>query len=498
MFRLTWCAWLAALLAGPAAFGAGQNEAPADQWGGTYQDAQVTLELKAKPGGGYEGMILFQGQKFPLKARGGADQLSGSFRTENGSFDFTAARDGDAVSLATGGKTYQLKRQSVNPLGAVSPSANPLGAAASPPPTGASGGASGGAPKGYSVASATDSGKKLLAHKPDVTSLETALAGAVQDLSQWFDARPAVKAAFADAKEHRRGGAPFTATLKSKPVKGLIYCVIGDSGADITVTYCRADAPASEWAKLSSGADATAGAAVPDIQMQEYAFPDGTGSIGLPAGWKTGAQTCIQGVRIAGPAAQVVTLGQSYSVNTPDSFIVRNQIQMAAQARQMGFPPPKPIEMLVAPYTGPVDALKNLVPQLSKMSQTRGGPAITLNKILEPAKPAQAAFPNGQAAEVYFAFTQTTGGVPTPYRAGARIETWPLGPGAWSVYITELAAPDASFDKDFPVMLAIVHSLKTDSQAVQRETGRAIQAQNANPTFARWEAAGPVCRHLRA
>jgi hypothetical protein len=241
-----------------------------------------------------------------------------------------------------------------------------------------------------------------------------------------------------------------------------------------------ADSPASEWAKLSGGTNAPAVAAAPAIKMEEYAFPDGTGTIQLPAGWKTSARTCIQGVRIEGPAGQIVTLGQSYSVNTPDSFIVQNQIQMAAQARQMGFPPPKPIEMLVAPYTAPAEALKNLVPQFSQMSQTRGGPAITLDKILEPPKPVQAGFPNGQAAEVYFAVTRITGGVPTRYRSRARVETWVIGQGAWSMYVTELAAPDASFDKDLPVMLAIAGSLKMDSQAIQRETGRAIQAQNQN------------------
>jgi hypothetical protein len=469
MFRLTFCACLAALLAGSAAGGADKSVAPAGQWAGTYRDAQVTLELKTKPDGAYEGAILFSGQTFPLSARAAAGQLNGSFRTADGSFDFTATRAGDTVTLATGGKTYELKRPAANPLAATAPAVNPLAAAPG-----------GGAPAGYSVATVTDHGKKLVAHKAEAKSVPAALNSALQDMSRWFDSRPNATSAFADAKDHRRGGAPFTATLKGKPVKGLVFCVLGDTGADITVTYCRSDAPASEWAKLSNGTDSSAAAAVPGVKMEEYAFPDGTGSVQFPAGWKTSARTCIHGVRIEGPAGQWVTLGQSYSVNTPDSFIVQNQMQLAASARQMGFPPPKQIEMLVAPYTGPLDALKNLVPQLSRMSQTRGGPAVSLDKILEEPKPAQASFPNGQAADLYFAFTQTTGGVPAHYRSRSRIETWLIGTGAWSVYFTELVAPDASFDKDFPAMLAIATSLKLNSQAVQRETGRAIDAQNAN------------------
>ncbi|MGO8928530.1 MAG: hypothetical protein ACLQU3_16805 [Limisphaerales bacterium] len=258
----------------------------------------------------------------------------------------------------------------------------------------------------------------------------------------------------------------------------MVSCVLGDKGADIAVTYCRSDAPAAEWSRLSGGANSPAGAAGPAIKMAVYAFPDGTGTIQLPAGWKTGAQTCIHRVRVEGPAGQWVTLGQSYSVNTPGSFIVQNQKQLVARARQMGFPPPKPIEMLVAPYTGPVDALKNLLPQLSQMSQKRGGPTITLDKILEEPKPAQAGFPRGQASTVYFAVTRTKGGVPTRYRARAQIETWVVGQGAWSMYLSELVAPDATFDNDWPVMFAIAQSLKTDPQAVQRATDRSIQAQN--------------------
>jgi hypothetical protein len=469
MFRVTLCAYMAALLAGAGASGAAGDDAQADQWPGTYHDAQVILELIAKPAGDYEGKILFKGQTFPLTARGQAGQLSGTFRTADGSFDFTLTRSGDAVNLATGGKTYHLKSPATNPLAAGTPTSNPAAA-----DTGS------GPPTLYSVVASTESGKKLFVHKAEAKSVPAALGSALQDLSRWFDAKPNATGAFADAKEHRRGGAPFTATLKGQPIKGLVFCTLGDNGADITVTYCLASAPASEWAKLGSSGETTASASPPGIKLEQYDFPDGTGSIQLPAGWKTSARTCIQGVRIAGPAGQWVTLGQSYSVNMPKSFIVQNQLELAEQARRMGLPPPKQIEMFVAPYSGPADALKNLMPQISRMSQTHGGPAVRLDKFLEEPKPAQASFPNGQAAELCFAVVRTAEGVSTRYRSRARVETWVVGTGAWSMYFTELAAPEASFDKDLPTMLAIAHSLRMNSQAVQRETSRAIDAQNTN------------------
>jgi len=494
MFRSTVGACLSLMLVGAAALGSNILDEPKasrsgaadaaslDPWAGTYQDAQVTLELKANPAGGYGGMLRSQDRKYPVAARADGDQLIGAFQSSGGNFGFTATADGNTLKFITGGKTYRLQKQGVNPLGDSSSAANPLAAGASPAGPGPATGARGGAPVGYEVVVATDAGKKLVAHKAEAKSVPIALTTTLQDLARWFDGRPVAKGAFTDAKEHRRGGAPFTAKLNGQSVKGVILCDTGDQGADIAVTYCRADASASEWAKLSGGADASLGAAAPanSIKTETYAFPDGTGTIQLPAGWKTSARTAIQAIVVEGPAGQFVTLGQSSSVNTPDSFIVQNQIKLAANARQMGFPPPKPIEMLVAPYTGPVEALKNLVPQFSKMSQARGGPAITLDNILEPPKPAQAAFPNGQAASVYIAVTHTTSGVATHYRSRAQIETWLIGNGAWSMYLTELAAPDVSFDKDWPVMLAIAQSLKTDPQAVKRASDRALDAQKQN------------------
>jgi hypothetical protein len=253
---------------------------------------------------------------------------------------------------------------------------------------------------------------------------------------------------------------------------------MGESGADIRVTYCRTDTPSSDWLKLTSDQGAPNEPAAAKLGMTVYDYPDGTGSIQLPEGWKTSAQTCIRGVQIQGPADQLITLGQNYTVFTPDSFSVQLQTQYDAECRKMGVTPPKPMERLVAPYTGPVDALKNLVPQFSQMSQRRGGPVITLDKILEPPKPAKNDFPNGQAARLYYAVTRTTGGVPTHYRAQAWIETWGATKDGWCMYCTELAAPDATFDQDLPVMTAIVYSQKLNTQAVQRATNEAIAGQN--------------------
>jgi hypothetical protein len=217
-----------------------------------------------------------------------------------------------------------------------------------------------------------------------------------------------------------------------------------------------------------------------DVKMEAYSFPDGTGSVGLPDGWKTSAPTCIHGVPIQGPDGQRVTIGKNFNVCTPDSFAVQTQLQLIARAKQMGLRPPPPLKIFVAPYSGPVDALKNVFPQLNQMSRLAGGPGVALDKIME-SKAIKPNISNGQAAVVYYAFTRITPGQAAPCRALARMETYQVGgprSGTWAIYWTELSAPDATFDKDLPVMLAIVFSLKEDPRAIQTAVNQAIAADN--------------------
>jgi hypothetical protein len=51
-----------------------------------------------------------------------------------------------------------------------------------------------------------------------------------------------------------------------------------------------------------------------DAKMEAYDFPDGTGSVGLPEGWKINVPTCIHGVPIQGPADQRVMIGKNFKV----------------------------------------------------------------------------------------------------------------------------------------------------------------------------------------
>lgn len=450
---------------GLAAFGA-----PADRhFAGTFQGENLSVEI-APAGPGYAGTIHLGRQQFPFKAREQDGALHGTFTSNSGAFDFTATIQGQTLTLVTGGKSYAMRRLVTNPL-ARPGAANPPGAGAAEPEHG-------GQPlAGYTVALATESGKTLTASKPNATTVRAALESTFPDLARYFDGRPAIQGAFEDARDHRTGGASFTAKLHGQPVKGFVSTTVGDKGASVAVAYCRADAPMADWLKLMSAAGSSGSGA--DVKLTEYRFPDGTGSIGLADGWKTNAQTCVKGIPIQGPADQEVLIGLSLSVVTPDAWIVQNQRQMEANARQMGLPPPAPLQLLVAPFTGPAEALKNLTPQISRASQRAGGPAVRLDKIVDQQKVTPIS-PNANAALLTYDVTRVTRGTAKPFRAVAQIETIPVGPGTWMLYAIEGDAPRETFDRDLPVMLAMVKSLKTNDAAIAERTRQEIDAQNRN------------------
>lgn len=275
----------------------------------------------------------------------------------------------------------------------------------------------------------------------------------------------------------RSGDFDFTAKLKGRPVKGFVSTKVGDTGASVAVAYCRSDAPTTDWLKLMSAAGASGGGA--DIKLSDYRFPDGTGSIGLADGWKTNAQTCIKGILIHGPADQEVIIGLSLSVVSPDAWIVQNQRQMEMNARRMGLPPPPPLQLLIAPFTDPAEALANLTPQISRAGQRTGGPAVHLDKIVDQQKAAPM-IPNANAALLTYDVTRTSRGTEQHVRAVAQIETIPVGPGTWMLYAIEGDAPRETFDRDLPIMLAMVKSLKTNDAVIAERTRQEIDAQNRN------------------
>jgi hypothetical protein len=443
------------------------------QIAGKYTDGNLAIQL-TPIADGYTGTITLHGQQFPATAHAQGQGLVGTFTSGTGSFPFTATLDAGTLTLSTGSRTYQLKQ--------LSPLANPLAAPGAPANRLAAGSTSGEAAAGYSVITTAGSGKSIATQKPNISKLNDAFIAAFSDLATYFGSRPTLDSAVQNAKDPTVGNATFSVILDGQNNRGIVSCKLHDGSASISVIYGRADAPKSEWDKLMAPAAApaqqpNAAAAQPgdmaaaDIPLTEYDYPDGTGSIGLPSGWTTQSQSADDPTVVTGPADQTVALHSSVSVQTPASPQVLQQQRIEAQTEQMQrtMPQyqPKPLPpLLVAPFTDVATAVQNMIPQFSKRSEFRHGPSFTLDKI-NSSQDLPCKLPGGKRALVDYVMTKTLSGQSTTYRVKAILLAAPIGGSttAW-MWFAQFAAttPEATFDHDLPIMLAIVKSEKVDQQ----------------------------------
>jgi hypothetical protein len=464
---------------------------------GKYSDGNLTIDL-APSADGYAGTITLHSQQFPATAHAGGSGLTGTFTSGANSFPFTATLDADTLTLSTGSKTYQLK--------SLSPPANPLAAPAAPANPLATGSAPGDAPAGYTVITSTASGKSIATQKPNVTRLNDAFIATFSDLATYFGTRPTLDSAVQNAKDPTVGNATFSVTLNGQNNRGIVSCKLHDGSASISIVYGQADAPKSDWDKLMAPPAPTAApapqqAAAPaqpgevaaaNIPLTEYDYPDGTGSIGLATGWTTQSQSADDPTAVVGPADQTVMLHSSVMVMTPDSPVVAQRQRLQSQTQQMeqNMPQyhPKPLPpLLVAPLTDPATAVQNMIPQFSKRSEFNNGPSFTLDKIIS-SQDAPCKLPGGKRAVIDYLLTKTSNGQSTTYHVKANLITAPIqGNGAWMWFVAGSAtAPQATFDQDLPIMLAIAKSEKVNQDkasqiAAQRnqqniQTGQAMIA----------------------
>jgi hypothetical protein len=354
----------------------------------------------------------------------------------------------------------------------------------------------------FSVLGGTQTGETLFVRLPATQTLESAITQTAGKLGSLFDGKPALSGAFADSKTRRRGGALLTAKLRGRDMRGWIFCSVantgGNAGATATVVYAAANASQAEVATLFAFMPA-------QIKMQEHVFPDGSGSIDLPPGWATEQQSASFGVFIKGPAGQLVVIGSSVVVNTPDGLMARTgqqtyqatmqtyKIQMQAYQQNVAarrqYPnilalqePKKPVppdpardmpNLIFCRYcSGADEVLKYFYPAAEERAKRAGGPYTTLDKIIEvvPADP-NPLIPNSKAGVVYLALTDHAGQKATPMRALNRIATYPVldGKSTWVVGFNTMRAPDATFDRDLPVMNDIMTSLKMNMDVVTRQ-----------------------------
>ena len=87
----------------------------ASGFSGKFSDGKLSVNLQESTGK-YNGTLTLNDQNYKASGTVKNDVLEGSFEAAGQAFPFTATVNGDTVTFKTGGTTYSLKRQAVNPL----------------------------------------------------------------------------------------------------------------------------------------------------------------------------------------------------------------------------------------------------------------------------------------------------------------------------------------------------------------------------------------------
>ena len=457
------CLAAAVVIAAAAASGVARAGDPPT---GTFVGDAVRLEVRADGLGGYAGRITFQGKTYPFNGRADDATVTGQFASDGNAYPVRIEpRGGGGVTLTSGSNVFALA--AVAPAGVV-----PAAPAAA-------------FPAGYDLVKSTRAGgRAVTVAKAGVARPTTALRLALADL---FGTDYQVTASFIDRRDERSALAAATATYGGRRVKVLLASKVTAGGAVVDVAFCPADATAADWAELT-GVDRRGGmeAAIANVRLREYRFPDGTGLVGLAEGYQTDAPSCQAGFTVTGPAGQQVVFGESVTVNLPASAAVRNE-RAAEQAGMQPFP------MVVAPLLEPADAVATLMPQFDRIRRQRGLSTVAVDHLclLAPMRPATE---NGRAAALAFGLTSAEPGErPRHYQTFARVNVEPGGGESWLYLQTTARAPDRTAARDMPVLLATINSWQTNDRAIEANTAAWVAASHRA-----YDAARTANRELQA
>lgn len=186
--------------------------------------------------------------------------------------------------------------------------------------------------------------------------------------------------------------------------------------------------------------------------QQRVNFPDGSGSITLPRGWRlTSAQHGV--AEAAGPNAEGVALGITLPVGP---------LQMVAPG------------VLAGPYMAPPDAFA--------LVMRRGGSQVMRMVAVRPTAP----LTQGGQANYLLADMNHLG---RPYRAFALVNTAPLQGGYWQYYMTLLLAPTDVFARSLPQMVDIWKSWGISQGEMNQRTEKALMTIKETETIMRGEIA---------
>jgi len=315
-------------------------------------------------------------------------------------------------------------------------------------------------PPGYQLLTAPQaSGGLLFTQRQAVASAVQLLHQGFQEIAPFFDHRPEALGAYADDRD-QYAQAGFLAASRQTVLNGVAFAVVTGGGGTVGFAF---DSPQTlrqslpKLLRLIGGPTSASQSACPPPpqRWQVHPFPDGSGQIQLPEGWRiTSAQ---QGIVSAGGPQGMINRGQQVTLMT----------RAGAAQSNTGVP---------FPVVDPTDSVTPLLAAwayAAAFNQQQGLPSLRVRRVLAvaPAEPL--------AGFLHHALVDLE--VDTPmgtYHALSHILVSDIMPGGLYLYHESNGmAPVACFNAHLPTLLQILGSAQTASHVVRERFERARRSQ---------------------
>lgn len=319
------------------------------------------------------------------------------------------------------------------------------------------------------------SGRVLVVYKPLSVETIRVLVETLALLSGYFDDSPQLLVAIEDSANKSVQGS-FVATMKKKPVNGVVFANPGDTDIAVYCIYDYADSLPTSYARLARLIKPQGDSAVvhpEDLHWREVRFADSSGSVRLPDGW-TLVDSLKGMAEVRGPNGARAGFGMWAPVNELTSPLYK----MPGSER-----------LLFARYAPPHEAIFSIN---AEMLRTRSLPDNHL-KLIE-----YSPIPSDDKVEsAYVQFTTVSQeGEPIVYLAWIstfRVDSW-----TWVYYFSQIGAPEGEFERQFAVMMRIWNSYQISGQLVRerldaatrnlKEVGEISHAMYRDRESSRWNA----------
>lgn len=327
-------------------------------------------------------------------------------------------------------------------------------------------------------------GQILYGPLPDQSSLKDAMVAMLRNIHGHFGDRPQIGNLF---QTHGSDSLAtfFTVTAKNqggKHIAGMVIIVMpSGSKAAAGVIYDDAnqfsktlnpmmkklnevwhvDAPAGAQPAVGKGAQ------VQELHVTH--FPDNSGTIGLPTGWKINSAGG-GAVVVVGPNGEMVAVSLIHQMFDPSNPQGQNMIKYETQNGRRPLPP----QFSVYPYGQ--DLVAAFMAYQTQAAQRGNAPVPTLSVTSK----------TNSAPNQYQAAGITVLGELDMHDGKGPLKSLILigamkrvGPAQWGMTVTRVSAPDKVATEEWPTLLAIANSENQNSAVIQAQTQRAIDQIHA-------------------